>query len=277
MDDLGRRSPQPYGASATLIEPRNETAALERVTLVNLADVEAWRAASTVYYWEPQPTVPFWLTERVSRCRLYSVWVCKAFFRFPPEMEPIDLRPLNVLIGPNGSGKTNVIEAMELLRAVPTDLGKIIQFGGGMKDWLWKGDRESRARITLRLEGDSILAKGVYTYLLELGDAGFGHCIYDERIDKINSTSDPNISRPIFRFNNGNPVVTIEDFSASNLRTERRLKKETLLEEESILSQIKEPSLHPDLSGIGLQIPRDKDIFGNGFSARALTCVSRNV
>ena len=44
MDDLGRRSPQPYGASATLIEPRNETAALERVTLVNLADVEAWWA-----------------------------------------------------------------------------------------------------------------------------------------------------------------------------------------------------------------------------------------
>ena len=162
---------------------------------------------------------------------------------FPPEMEPIDLRPLNVLIGPNGSGKTNVIEAMELLRAVPTDLGKIIQFGGGMKDWLWKGDRESRARITLRLEGDSILAKGVYTYLLELGDAGFGHYIYDERIDKINLTSDPNISRPIFRFNNGNPVVTIEDSSASNLRTERRLKKETFLEEESILFQIKEPSL----------------------------------
>ena len=42
MDDLGRRSPQPYGASATLIEPRNETAALERVTLVNLADVADW-------------------------------------------------------------------------------------------------------------------------------------------------------------------------------------------------------------------------------------------
>lgn len=32
----------------------------------------------------------------------------------------IDLQPLNVLIGPNASGRSNLIEALGVLRAMPT-------------------------------------------------------------------------------------------------------------------------------------------------------------
>ena len=34
----------------------------------------------------------------------------------------LDLRPLNVLIGANASGKSNLISAMSLLKAAPGDL-----------------------------------------------------------------------------------------------------------------------------------------------------------
>ena len=40
---------------------------------------------------------------------------------FPPDMDFFELQPLNVLIGPNASGKSNFIEVLELLRATPTD------------------------------------------------------------------------------------------------------------------------------------------------------------
>jgi predicted ATPase len=60
------------------------------------------------------------------------------FLSFGPESRAVELSPLNVLIGPNASGKSNFIEAIELLHATPTDLAGPIQFGGGAGEWLWK-------------------------------------------------------------------------------------------------------------------------------------------
>ncbi len=51
----------------------------------------------------------------------------------------IELQPLNVLIGPNGSGKSNLIEAFSLLKALPTNLLVPIRKGGGVNEFLWKG------------------------------------------------------------------------------------------------------------------------------------------
>ena len=58
---------------------------------------------------------------------------------FGPDMAELPLEPLNVLIGPNASGKSNLIEALSLLHAAPSDLQEPIRRGGGVRDWLWKG------------------------------------------------------------------------------------------------------------------------------------------
>ena len=43
----------------------------------------------------------------------------------------VELRGLNVLIGPNGVGKSNLVEVIGLLHAAPTDLqSAILQLGG---------------------------------------------------------------------------------------------------------------------------------------------------
>jgi predicted ATPase len=52
----------------------------------------------------------------------------------------LELRPLNVLIGPNGSGKSNLIEVFGLLQSTGQDLSEPIRQGGGITEWLWKGD-----------------------------------------------------------------------------------------------------------------------------------------
>ena len=64
----------------------------------------------------------------------------RGFLSFPPDSPAIDLSPLNVLIGPNGCGKSNLIEAVELLHATPTALAAAIREGGTAQEWLWKGE-----------------------------------------------------------------------------------------------------------------------------------------
>ena len=48
----------------------------------------------------------------------------------------LEMRPLNVLVGPNASGKSNFVEALALLRAAPKDLPLPIRNGGGVAEWI---------------------------------------------------------------------------------------------------------------------------------------------
>lgn len=76
---------------------------------------------------------------------------------FGPEAEEFELEPLNVLIGPNASGKSNVIEAISLLQAAPDDIQEPIRRGGGIMEWLWKGGEEdcpARMIATVVLDGE---------------------------------------------------------------------------------------------------------------------------
>lgn len=61
------------------------------------------------------------------------------FLSFGPDTAPIELRSLNVLIGANGSGKSNLIEAIAFLRAAPTGFQRVTGAGGGVTKWVWKG------------------------------------------------------------------------------------------------------------------------------------------
>lgn len=70
---------------------------------------------------------------------------------FSPENEPLELRSLNVLIGPNGSGKSNLLEAISLLRATPGDLRKVISRGGGVMEWIWKGQPDGVAKLDVNI------------------------------------------------------------------------------------------------------------------------------
>ena len=73
---------------------------------------------------------------------------------------------LNVLIGPNASGKSNLFDVLGLARSIPSDLQDGVRGGGGAMSWLWKsdftqepslelvvnpGDLELRHRIVLRV------------------------------------------------------------------------------------------------------------------------------
>ena len=65
------------------------------------------------------------------------------FLSYGSKGEENTLSPLNVLIGQNASGKSNLIEAFSLLRSAPKDLAGTLRQGGGIREWLWKGKQKS--------------------------------------------------------------------------------------------------------------------------------------
>ena len=69
---------------------------------------------------------------------------------FGPKTEPIELRPLNILIGPNGSGKSNLIEVIRLLHFLPDkDPWEVALNTGGVSEWIWKGIKSRNSQCSL--------------------------------------------------------------------------------------------------------------------------------
>ena len=79
------------------------------------------------------------------KCLIRSIRL-QNFLSFGGSAEDAAMKPLNVFIGPNSSGKSNLFEAIGLLAAAPKDLTFPIREGGGVSEWLWKGKRETRGK-----------------------------------------------------------------------------------------------------------------------------------
>ncbi len=84
--------------------------------------------------------------------RLKSIAI-KGFRSFGEEVE-VPLRPLNVLIGANGAGKSNFLEAFSFLRAFSNDkLSNFVEEAGGGDAFLHFGSRET-SKLTIRTKFD---------------------------------------------------------------------------------------------------------------------------
>lgn len=172
---------------------------------------------------------------------------------FAPGTLPIDLSPLNVLIGPNASGKSNLIEAIELLRATPMGFASAIRDGGGVREWLWKGDSPKTAMLDARLcRGGK---KSDLRYQLEFTAAGDRVEVTDEALEEVDKhKSGAKDVYFYYRFQKGHPVLNIA--SDEGKRVERKLRRDSLVPDASVLSQRKEPDLYPELAWVANSFSR---------------------
>ena len=172
------------------------------------------------------------------------------FLSFAPGSEPFELRPLNVLIGPNGSGKSNFIEALGLLAATPHDLAATVRAGGGAREWLWKGQPSANSvEIEAVLGGESTPTMRNLRYRLNLGPVRTRLELLDEAIEEVAPSPGNDDVYFYYRFQRGRPAINIRTVAGDTV--ERRLRREDLLPDQSVLAQRKDPEQYPEVTWVG--------------------------
>ncbi|MEH2240496.1 AAA family ATPase [Nostoc sp.] len=146
------------------------------------------------------------------------------------EGKEIELQPLNVLIGANTSGKSNLIEAIGILKATPTDLPVPFRQGGGISEFLWKGGQETPVA---KIEATLNYPQRSQPLRYELRFTATR-----QRLDLIDEVVD-NIAIFYYRYNSGYPDLRRGDLYVNPLN---------LKPDQSIFSQRTDPDLYPELS-----------------------------
>jgi predicted ATPase len=170
------------------------------------------------------------------------------------DSKELELEPLNVLIGPNSTGKSNLIEAIGLLQALPSDLLRPIRRGGGSAEWLWKGgpaDAVARIETVVALPGDDRPLR----YGLGFTSAGPHLEIREEVIGPEPSAG--NSEEPFYRYDPGRGIAHLRPLAPGAERNGPRIPggvaKTGLLPTQSVLAQLKDPYGFPEMTALGKQ------------------------
>ncbi|MEH1933693.1 MAG: AAA family ATPase [Nostoc sp.] len=160
------------------------------------------------------------------------------FLSYGNEGEEIELQPLNVLIGANTSGKSNLIEAIGILRATPTDLPAPFRQGGGVSEFLWKGGQENpvatiEATLNYPQRPQPLRYEFKFTATRQRLD------LIDEVIENKSPISVENIPISYYRYNSGYPDLRRGELYVNPINVKPY---------QSILSQRTDPDLYPELS-----------------------------
>ena len=171
---------------------------------------------------------------------------------YGPGTAEFPLEPLNVLIGPNASGKSNLIEALSILEGAPLDIQDPIRRGGGVRDWLWKGaEQSSTATLDVTVMYPILLASQAMPirYRLTFNELVGRFYLVDEAIESerpLNSyEAQPYI---YYRYQGGHPVINV----MGETGTTRNLAREDVKPDQSILSQRRDSFSYPELTNVGM-------------------------
>lgn len=172
------------------------------------------------------------------------------FLSYGSEAETIELQPLNVLIGTNASGKSNLIEAMGVLKATPTDLPTPIRQGGGISDFLWKGEKGiPTAKIEAILDYPERTMP--LRYQIRFTAVGQRLEVVHEAIEDMGPRNESSEGNYYLLSHRGRAVINVMKDKEEQLRSLRTLPREYIIPDQSILSQIKDPEQYPELSYLG--------------------------
>ncbi len=175
---------------------------------------------------------------------------------FGPKGEEVELEPLNVLIGPNASGKSNFVEALAVLYALPTDLAAEVRRCGGIGELIWKGgDPAATAAIAVTVSG--VRDKQPVRYSLTLGKAGQTHRVVSELVAPAGESISERMPPYYYRLEGAEACIYVprlgpgdEPLPGMDGGT-RFWPSEQLDRAQSVLSQVRDPVTYPEITHIG--------------------------
>ena len=153
----------------------------------------------------------------------------------------VELRKFNALIGANASGKSNLLEIIALLRTASADLRPAILKGGGVSEWIWKGNPEAAARINVVVSNEQ--TRPPLRHVIAFRAAKQTFQIDDERIENECPQEGEHDPYFYYRFQHGKPVI-----NKRNVPKPRQLGRDSIDMELSILAQRRDPDIYPEIT-----------------------------
>jgi predicted ATPase len=175
---------------------------------------------------------------------------------FDEEGVDIELQPLNVLIGQNGSGKSNFIDIVSILQATQIDITAPFTKGGGIAEWLCKSAEAQNAAIEIVVEPARQRSTGGIRYRLQFTVVNQRFRMVDEIVEN-EYPSGKEYSSPFsfYRFRSGSPELYYRNTNMESDTptgwTKKYLADEDFNPNQSIFQQRKDPLHYPDLTHVG--------------------------
>jgi predicted ATPase len=163
----------------------------------------------------------------------------------------LKLRQINVLTGPNASGKSNLYNSIFLLaKAAQGGFARVIADEGGMPSVLWAGERKGRSISSSRLEPVRMglgVKTDTFNYDLVCGLPKPYRSAFDldpeVKEERVWMETPRGMKVTFFERNSERAWILDRDERLADYSGE-------LLSTESVLSQLREPHLYPELSAL---------------------------
>lgn len=182
--------------------------------------------------------------------RLFEKIRLRNILSFGDKGEEIELQPLNIIIGQNASGKSNLVDVIKLLRSLPQENGLVnfISKSGGINEWLWKGIIRD---LIFEIEIEVARMDFYFSYRLELIHILDKMNIYQETLSEVNAaTHKSNSESKLFRQFNKRKIAEQKNISPDESMFSPKFLEQnirTTFAYASVYSAITTPKIYTDL------------------------------
>jgi predicted ATPase len=178
--------------------------------------------------------------------RLLQSISIKKLLSFGAEGAELELQPLNVLIGPNASGKSNLVTAIRFLQAAPHDLTRPVR-SDGLKEWLWKGEaRTPTAEIEVTTSANASFEQIRHRMAFTVVQQRFS-VLLEEILGRAFQTLTESL---VYTMTPSGGIISRVEPAGLDARLYQPMPIDAsdLKPDQSILSQRRDPDTYPDLS-----------------------------